>query len=126
MDDLRDVLRKIYDPLIGQKFAATYDGKWNQRRDVLIVNNPKVEQILEQILKDMESTKYSATQTLDDVVWKGIIDYRKTGEYHLYILPMKELDGITHGKSFTFKVKDISFFSGLDWIVGVNIGLAKI
>jgi len=126
MADLKQVLKKIYKPLIGQEFKAEYNGKWQMEtkneRDVLIVKDPEVEQILSEILKNI------ASSTSDAEVWKGIIEYYMTGEYHLYIQPMKQLDGVACGKCFTFEVIDIFVFDDLDWIkdyqAGVNIVLA--
>ena len=129
MADLKQVLKKIYKPLIGEEFEAEYNGKWRMEteneRDVLIVKDPEVEQILSEILKNIASSTSD-----DEKVWKGIIEYHKTGEYHLYIQPMKELDGVACGKCFTFKVIDIFVFDDLKWIkdykAGVNIVLATI
>lgn len=129
MGDLKSELQKIYNPLIGQEFDATYNGKWKMKteneRDVLIVNDSEMEQMLSDILENIASSSFD-----DAKVWKGIIEYYETGEYHLYIQSMKELDGVGVGKHFTFKVVSINVFGGLEWIgnyqAGVNIVLSVI
>ena len=127
MGDLKSELLKIYNPLIGQEFDATYNGKWKMKteneRDVLIVNDSEMEQVLSDILENIASSSFD-----DAKVWKGIIHHSTTEEYHLYIQPMKVLDEEECGTQFTFKVINIYVFDGVKWIgnyqAGVNIVLA--
>lgn len=129
MGDLKSELQKIYNPLIGQEFDATYKGKGKMKtandRDILIVKDPKMEQMLSKILQNIASTSFD-----ENKVWKGVIEYYETGEYHMYIQLMEELDGVGVGKRFTFKVVNINVFGGLEWIgnyqAGVNIVLSII